>query len=300
MIELFNYKYKPLYFENIEYLNIIDLLKNIKDNKLLFPLRIILKGGSGSGKTSILRVLKNELTNFTIYDIDKYILLRKYILKQEKILIIIDDIDQLSNKTQQNLKKCLDNNNNINLISTCLNTNKIIESIISRHLVVTINYPNKIFINKLLNKIVNEQNIDIDKEALNILLNNKYNSIGELINYLQKISIINIAVNKNILQEIDLKINNSIWIAYNEACKSNDLLEIRKLLSIIKKKGYSCIDTLYGFLYFVKATDIYDENIKYKIIKLIIQYVNKFYSIEETPLLMLFFSNKLIMLFNYI
>ena len=300
MLELFNSKYKPLVFDDIEYLNIIDLFKDIKKNRSLYSFRLILKGNSGSGKTSILRVLKNELNNYSIYNINSYIQLRKYITKQQKILIIIDDIDQVSNKIQQNLKKCLDDNNNINLIATCTNTNKIIETIQTRHLIITINYPDKNFIYKLINKIIKEQNINIDNDVCNILANNNYNSIGELINFLQKIAIINYPINKHILKDIELTITDSIWIHYNSACKSNNLLEIRKILIEIKNKGYSCIDALYSFLHFIKYTDIYNENIKYQIIKLIIQYINKFYSIEETPLLMLFFSNKLILLLKYI
>ena len=35
MIELFNYKYRPLFFEDIEYLNIIDLFKDIKNNNFI-------------------------------------------------------------------------------------------------------------------------------------------------------------------------------------------------------------------------------------------------------------------------
>ena len=151
-----------------------------------------------------------------------------------------------------------------------------------------------------MNKITEEQNITIDKDSFNIIANNNYNSLGELINFLQKIAIINCPMNTKILKDIELTITDNIWVKYNTACKLNNLLEIRNLLIIIKKKGYSCVDALYSFLHFVKYTTIYDENMKYQIIKLIIQYINKFYSIEETPLLMLFFSNKLILLFKYI
>ena len=65
------------------------------------------------------------------------------------------------------------------------------------------------------------------------------------------------------------------------------------ILNLIDK-GYSIIDILENFLYYIKYnnTSICEEN-KFLIIKNIIKYINNYFTIEEDNIEIIFFVNNL-------
>ena len=59
-------------------------------------------------------------------------------------------------------------------------------------------------------------------------------------------------------------------------------------------KGYSVMDILDCYFTFIKMTDILDENLKYKIIKLICKYITIFNTIHESEIELTLFTYDLI------
>ena len=64
----------------------------------------------------------------------------------------------------------------------------------------------------------------------------------------------------------------------------------------IYKKGYSVMDILDSYFSFIKITDILNQTIKYKIIKLILKYIALFYTLHENVIELTLFTNELIKL----
>jgi hypothetical protein len=70
------------------------------------------------------------------------------------------------------------------------------------------------------------------------------------------------------------------------------------MLNLINK-GYSIIDILENFLYYIKEINqaISEEN-KFLIIKLIVNFINNYFSMEEDNIQIIFFTNHLYNILN--
>ena len=85
------------------------------------------------------------------------------------------------------------------ILFSCINTQKVIESLQSRCSIIKIKPIKKIFKNNTKN-IKNKENIDIDSDVENFLIKISNNSIRLLINYLEKFKLLNLKITKKTLQ----------------------------------------------------------------------------------------------------
>jgi DNA polymerase III delta prime subunit len=201
-------KYKP-YFISDFYVdnNLLSVL-----NKLLEIdyLNILLIGSSSSGKTSLLYAIIREYYNLSKDDNlpENNILFVNNLKEQgiqyfrnemktfcqthtaihgKKKLVIIDDIDNINEQSQQVFRNYIDKyKNNVNFISVCNNIQKVIESIQSRVHIIQLESPQETHFNKLLEKIIVNENIDISSDIQNYILTISNQSIRNLINYLDQ------------------------------------------------------------------------------------------------------------------
>ena len=185
--ETFITKYKPYFlneFSMNEKMNtIIRTLLEIDDLNTLFI------GSIGSGKTSILYALIREYYGFSKTDNipETDILFVNNIKDQginyyrnemktfcqshssiygKKKLIIIDDIDNINEQSQQVFRNYIDKySHNIHFISVCTNIQKVIESIQSRVHIIQIKSPLKQDIENIMNYIISQEKICIDEEV---------------------------------------------------------------------------------------------------------------------------------------
>ena len=66
-----------------------------------------------------------------------------------------------------------------------------------------------------------------------------------------------------------------------------------KIIFSIYKKGYSVMDILDSYFTFIKITQSLPEDIKYKIIKLILKYIAIFHTLHESEIELALFTNQL-------
>ena len=72
------------------------------------------------------------------------------------------------------------------------------------------------------------------------------------------------------------------------------------MLNLINK-GYSIIDILENFLYYIKEiNNVINEEKKYLIIKLIVNFINNYFAMEEDNIQIIFFTNHLYNIINNI
>ncbi|ANQ08218.1 Uncharacterized protein PCOAH_00024420 [Plasmodium coatneyi] len=190
--------YQPIYKE--DYINEIrskrsPLLNTVLDEDLNFNL--ILCGPPGSGKSSLVNVIKNKTNNlfislFHLNNLNNE--LRKiydqsvinYKLSKKKTILCIKDINRLNKNQQENLLLIL-KKGYFYLLATCLfNPMNILNaSLSSRCLYLYLNAYDKIELALIIKRIIDKLDIDIEDNALNIIMNHSCGDARVAINMIE-------------------------------------------------------------------------------------------------------------------
>lgn len=312
----FIYKYKPQSFDDFEIKpEIIDILKTLIS---MNNLNILFIGDSGSGKTSLINVLIKEYygddyANDNILEINslkeqgiqyyrtevKTFCQTRCSVPSKKKIVILDDIDNINEQSQQVFRNCIDKySNNVHFISSCCNVQKVIDSLQSRKIIVKLNSLTKTQFLNILHGVKEKENISIDTNAENFIVSICNGSVRILLNYLEKFKIINENIDINMANKICTNISFSLFNDYTEQVmngKNNTAIDI---FYGLYDKGYSVMDIYDNYLLFIKCTNIIDEITKYEIIKLLCKYITIFHNIHEDEIELALFTNSVNKLFS--
>lgn len=308
-------KYKPYFIRDFcideKLLSVLNTLLEIDYLNILFI------GSSSSGKTTLLYALIREYYNldkdasfpennilfvnnlkeqgiqYFRNDMKTFCQSRSAIHGKKK-LVIVDDIDGINEQSQQVFRNYIDKyKNNIHFISVCTNIQKVIESLQSRMHIIQISNPSLIQITDIMNRIIENENIQIDEESKQYLLLISKLSIRILINYLEKIYILGEPIHIELCKQICSNISFQQFNNYIDKLKENDLSGAIDILYSIHDYGYSVIDILDYFFTFIKITNSIDEEIKYKIIPFLCKYITVFHNVHEDGIELALFTNNL-------
>ena len=112
---------------------------------------------------------------------------------------------------------------------------------------------------------------------------------------MEKFKLLNLNIGTKKVKEICTNISfyefehyTHLWLNEKNISKAVD-----KIFDIYNK-GYSVMDILDNYFIFIKITDSVEQNIKYKIIKIICEYISIFHNIHENEIELVLFTNKLI------
>ncbi|GAW80897.1 hypothetical protein, conserved [Plasmodium gonderi] len=235
--------YQPIYKE--DYINEIrskrnPLLTTVLDEDLNFNL--ILCGPPGSGKSSLVNVIKNKTNNlfislFHLNNLNNE--LRKlydqsiinYKLSKRKTILCIKDINRLNKNQQENLLLIL-KKGYFYLLATCLfNPMNILNaSLSSRCLYLYLNPYDKIELALIIKRIINRLDIEVEDNALNVIMNHSCGDARVAIN------IIEFAI-KNMKRE-ELKEKEMEKVKENGKCtdEKEHIEEIKKKCDIVTKQ----------------------------------------------------------------
>jgi replication factor C subunit 2/4 len=311
---LFLNKYQPLYFKDFETdQEMIEILKTLIN---MNNLNILFIGDIGSGKTTYLNAsikeyykdinyhdykdnilhinsLKEQGINFYRNDVKTFCQTCSSV-KGKKKIIVLDDIDIINEQSQQVFRNCIDKySHNVHFISSCSNSQKVIESLQSRLILIKIKPLQKDNLNKIMNKIIISENISILDEAKEFILNICNNNAKILINYLEKFKLLNQEIDLDLSTHICTNISFLSFQEYTVLLKNGNLCNAIKLLYNLYDKGYSVMDILDNYFLFFKFTDILDETQKYDIIPIICKYISVFHNIHEDEIELSLFSNNI-------
>ena len=154
----FMYKYRPGFFKELEIDNdIIDILNTMIS---MNNLTILFIGDSGSGKTTLINTLIAEYYGKSQY-IDDILVINslkeqgiqyyrtevktfcqtRCSIQGKKKIVILDDIDNINEQSQQVFRNCIDKySNNVHFISSCSNIQKVIDSLQSRKIIIKLKH----------------------------------------------------------------------------------------------------------------------------------------------------------------
>lgn len=323
MNELLIHKYKP---ENIDQLLLSEnnkkLLKNFLTNNYF---NIIFEGSSGCGKSSLINIilqeyykgnkkivetnvcyislLKDQGINF--YKNEVRIFINNCINNSYKKFIIIEDVEFFSDMIQMFFFELIKNHKNtIYFMLTTSNKLKINNNLL--HLLDIIKFEQVTYscLWDILTHILDKEKMNIDINIKEYIIKLSNNSINNLINNIEKLILLyNNFTSLNDVKELDIE-SNIVIAHYDELidyCINKNKKEAVNFMLNLLNKGYSIIDILENFLYYIKEVNKFIiEEKKYLIIKLIVNFINNYFSIEEDNIQIIFFTNHLYNIINNI
>jgi DNA polymerase III delta prime subunit len=317
---LFINKYRPIY------LNDFGLDENLIDIFKIFikmdTLNIMLIGDISTGKTSLLNTLvreyyyginpKNYENNILYINSLKEQGIHYYrnevktfcqtfsTIQNKKKIIILDDIDMINEQSQQIFRNCIDKySKNVHFISSCCNSQKVIESIQSRFNIIKLKPLNRENMMLILNKIQQKENIQINDDAKDFIINISNNAINILINYMEKFSLLGKQqITLCLAKQLCTNISFLIFEDFSNSIKQNNLNQAIQIIYEIYDKGYSVIDILDNYFTFIKSTELFTEDEKYEIVPIICKYISSFHNIHEDEIELALFTNNMFIITN--
>ena len=316
MLEHFTSKYQPKLLTDFTINEeLIDIIKTLTamDN-----LNILFIGNSGSGRSSLIQAIIREyygedvtLNHDNILTINtlkeqgisyyrsevKIFCQTSSLIKDKKKILVLDDIDIINEQSQQVFRNCIDKySSNVVFLASCSNSQKVIESLQSRMNVLNIKSPNESQLKNIADKIIQNENINLDADVVSFIVKVCNGSIRILINYLEKFKLLNTKIDFDLANKVCTNISFIELEKYTTFCKKNDLINGLKLINSLIIKGYSVTDILDSYFTFVKITETLEEEKKYQIIPLLCKYIAIFHDIHEDEIELAFFTNNLITL----
>jgi DNA polymerase III delta prime subunit len=282
-------------------------------------INMLFVGAIGSGKTSLLNAfirtyyglskdvniehfdnilyinsLKEQGVHFYRNDVKTFCQTQSMVPKKKKI-IVLDDLDLMHEQSQQVFRNCIDKySHNVHFIASCSNIQKINENLQSRFHLIHLKSLTREKIHSIMMKIVNIEQIIMEKEVEEFLLVLCDNSAKLLILYLEKFKLIGLPITLELANQLCTNISFSLFEEYIEAVLKKDLSKAIDIVYGIFDKGYSVIDFLDNFFLFIKKTKMISEEMKYRIIPYICKYITIFHNVNEDEIELALFTNNLI------
>ena len=317
-IPLFLNKYQPIHFSDFETdCEMIDILNTLID---INNLNILFIGDIGCGKTAFLNAvireyyknntsfsdpssyednilhinsLKEQGINYYRNDVKTFCQTCSSV-KGKKKFIVLDDIDLINEQSQQVFRNCIDKySHNVHFISSCCNSQKVIESLQSRLIIIKIKPLQRENLTTIMHNIKVKENIIIDADAEQFTLNICNNTAKILINYMEKFKLLNLPITLELANNICTNISFQIFNEYTILVKNKQLNLAVAILYNLYDKGYSVMDILDNYFLFVKITDLLTEQQKYNVIPIICKYITIFHNIHEDEIELALFSNNM-------
>jgi DNA polymerase III delta prime subunit len=284
---------------------------------LINDLNILFIGDTGLGKTTVLYCLlrdyyglsktdnlpetnimfinnlKEQGIHFYRNEMKTFCQSHSSILNKKKV-IVVDDLDNINEQSQQVFRNYIDKyKKNVHFISVCSNLNKIIDSIQSRLHLIPLYQPDETQIRHIMTEITTRENILLDSETEQYILSFSNNNIRILIQYLEKIAIIDRPINIDLCKNICSNISFQYFDQYITKLQNRRISEAIAILYNIHDYGYSVIDIFDYFFTYIKTTSLISEDVKYKIIPFLCKYITIFHNIHEDVIELTFFTNHL-------
>ena len=319
-------KYTPSHLRDFEVCDGTDsaeskttyILKTLMD---IGDLNVLLVGGVNSGKTTMLYALLREYYGLARHStIPETNVMFINNLKEQGIqyfrnelktfsqsncsifgrkkIIVVDDIDFVPKQSQQVFRNCIDKyKSNVQFIASCSNTQKVVESLQSRLHIIRLTPPTKQQMEQVRDTIVAKEAIWIDAESKQYLVERSNDSVRNIINNLEKLSIFSrddIILSKNTTKHLCSNISYGQFEEFVANAKSGMLQEATRVIYDIYDYGYSVIDILEYLFVFIKQTPLLTDDEKYRAIPHLCEFIAIFHNFHENPIELAILAGRLV------
>ena len=288
--DTFTSKYKPYFVKdfsvNQKFKDVLNSFLKIDD------LNILVCGPSSCGKTCLLyalirdyyglkkndpipennimmiNTLKEQGINYYRNEMRTFCQSRCSIYGKKK-LVIVDDLDLISDQCQQVFRNYIDKyKNNVHFVSVCTTLEKVIESIQSRLHIVHMDLPQKEDVQTIMNNVIAKEQMIIDSESKQYILHFTNYQLREVLNYLEKLFILKDkeAITLEEIKQSTSSMSFHHFEQYIQELRHHNVSNAIKILYNIYDYGYSVIDIYDFFFHFVKITPLLQEKEKYLIL----------------------------------
>lgn len=310
------HKYQPKHLKEFEtHLPLVKLLQNFISNH---ELNILLVGNRASGKTTLLHAIIRDyydgyspkmyednvlhINSIKEYGIHYYRNEMKTfcktisIIKNKKKIIVLDNLDMITDANQQVFRNYMDKYENILFIGTCTNIQKVHESIYSRLMNLAVHPFSREEVLHITNQIMNQEKISMDAEAKERFMEIFNNNIKMIVNYIEKFKILGEHITCELVNQLCNDISFVTFEKYIQCIVKKNIAEAIQIIYSLHENGYSVVDILDHLFTFVKQTSALDEKNKYTIISYICKYIAVFHLVHEDIIELCFFTNNLMKL----
>ena len=276
-------------------------------------LNILLIGDSGTGKTTLIEVLLNEYyKGVSTNEMIMYINVLKdqgiHSFRQNiktfcqttnnlscKKTIVIDNIDQINDQTQQIIRNNIDKyKHRVNFLLSCSNIQKVLDNLQSRVNIIKLYNVDLSQISSYAKHICKNENISIDDNALEYLVNVSNNSIRLLLSNLFKILLLREHITLEKIQNISTQISYIFFEQYTKLwLEDKDVVSSGKMIMSLTEYGYSVMDILETYFHYIKSISTIDVKYKFAVLPIICKYINVFHSVHEDTFELLLFNYEL-------
>ena len=259
-------------------------------------------GGEGSASLSennvlFINNLKEQGIQFFRNDMKTFCQTHCSIPGKKKV-ILIDDMDSINKQSQQVFRNYIDKHKqHVCVIASCSNLQKVVESLQSRLHIVRIQPPTKRQIESMMNKIIAKEAIAVDRGCREYLLERSNDNICNVINNLEKLSIYGrngVILSRDVCEKLCSTISFHQFELYLTSLISGNLKGAIQIIYLLYDYGYSVIDILEYFFEFVKTTSLIGEDVKYKVVPHICEFISIFHNIHENGIELAIFTNAII------
>ncbi len=261
--QIFTEKYRPQTFDEVMgQKEIVKRVKALVETKNI-P-HMLFCGPAGTGKTTLALIVAKQLhkdnwkQNFlelnasndrgidTIRNQVKDFAKTMAMEADSPKIILLDEADALTKEAQQALRRTMETySNSCRFILSCNYPSKIIDPIKSRCAIFKFKPLAKEDITSIIEKITKNENINLDKETIQLLFDSSNGDVRQLQNILQSCNAMSKEINKDTIKEfITSTESKDIELALDLALNKKFIESRNKLLETMLNNGLSGLDVI--------------------------------------------------------
>lgn len=218
-------------------------------------------------------------------------------IPNKKRFVVLDDLDLINEQSQQIFRTCIDKyNKSVNFVASCTNPQKVIESLQSRLLSVRIPPLEPRSLKRIADNIIAKENLSLTPEALDYIIMVAQNSARSLINYLEKVALLDKHVDLSLAEALCTDIAWIYFEHYLQFCKSGNVKQAVDILYQFYHQGFSVMDILDNLFVFIKQTQtgLLSEQEVYQLVQILCRHIIMLQEIHVHQVELAFFTCKVI------